>query len=130
MVAAEEQNEEKLTESKIPVFHNPNFKHSAIRFSKKRVWKNLKQILALEKSYIWPTDAVHYSNIEAPPSFTPAKKYSDVSGLPALYRSSNKLRYAILSDFNMSGLSMDIVNGLLEIEKQIALFRKDEKTVK
>ncbi|KAB7508211.1 INO80 complex subunit C [Armadillidium nasatum] len=119
MVAAEEQNEEKLTESKIPVFHNPNFKHSAIRFSKKRVWKNLKQILALEKSYIWPTDAVHYSNIEAPPSFTPAKKYSDVSGLPANYTDPlTKLRYANSSEFQyVRGLSMDIVNGLLEIRK-------------
>ncbi|MCL4132871.1 UNVERIFIED_CONTAM: hypothetical protein GTU68_008059 [Idotea baltica] len=118
MVAIEDQVEEK-TENKFPIFRNPDFKHSALRMSKKRVWKNLKQVLALEKSYIWPLEAVNYSHIEAPPSFTPAKRYSDVSGLPAKYTDPlTKLRYSTTSEYyHVRNLSMDIVNGLLEIRK-------------
>nr|XP_048695270.1 INO80 complex subunit C isoform X4 [Caretta caretta] len=49
---------------------------------KNRTWKNLKQILASERALPWQLNDPSYFNIEAPPSFKPAKKYSDISGLP------------------------------------------------
>ncbi|MPC50440.1 INO80 complex subunit C [Portunus trituberculatus] len=84
MVTTDDTVEEK-EEKKPPVFKNPEFQHTAFRSSKKRGWRNLKQIISLERAYTWPSEAVHYSSIDAPPSFTPAKKYSDVSGLPVSF---------------------------------------------
>lgn len=74
---------------------------------KKRTWRSLKQVLAQERSLPWPITVTHCiqfykiifsyhilqlineiilffadSSINAPPSFKPAKKYSDISGLP------------------------------------------------
>ncbi|KAJ0066083.1 hypothetical protein NL108_001314, partial [Boleophthalmus pectinirostris] len=77
-----------LTEStaKPPPFKDPTFMHSGIGGAaagkKNRTWKNLKQILALEKTLPWKLDDPNYYNIDAPPSLKPAKKYSDISGLP------------------------------------------------
>ncbi|KAL4222835.1 INO80 complex subunit C [Mactra antiquata] len=70
---------------KCPVFKNPNFVHSSIGSAgskKTRVWKNLKQIVAAERSLPWQPDDTTYGMIDAPPSFKPALKYSDISGLP------------------------------------------------
>ncbi|KAG7161713.1 INO80 complex subunit C-like [Homarus americanus] len=187
MVTTEEVIEEK-EEKKVPVhvFKNPEFQHTAFRSSKKRGWRNLKQIISLERTYTWPDDSVHClhclravarslhidaqqiitignlnwahkkymatiagydqnsvtlhpttvvgyiwvcppgvkgsipdSSIDAPPAFTPAKKYSDVSGLPANYTDPlTKLRFADASEFyRVRDLPMDIVNGLLELRK-------------
>lgn len=63
-------------------FKNPNFQFSALKGNKKKLWKNLKQILTIEKSIPWQPDDPTYMSIEAPPSLKPAKKYSDLSGLP------------------------------------------------
>ena len=77
------------------VFKNPDFKHANIVGGKKKPWKTLKQILTAEQSLSWPEEAVTYSSLEAPPSFTPAKKYSDLSGLEAAYTDpQTKLHYA------------------------------------
>ncbi|EHB17374.1 INO80 complex subunit C [Heterocephalus glaber] len=66
-------------------FKDPNFVHSghggAIAGKKNRTWKNLKQILAAERALPWQLNDPNYFSIDAPPSFKPAKKYSDVSGL-------------------------------------------------
>ncbi|XP_024943692.1 INO80 complex subunit C isoform X2 [Cephus cinctus] len=69
-----------------PIFKNPTFQQKFRPISssgKKRTWRSLKQVLAQERSLPWPSEVVHYSSINAPPSFKPAKKYSDISGLPA-----------------------------------------------
>uniref|UniRef100_A0AC11E3E8 INO80 complex subunit C n=1 Tax=Ovis aries TaxID=9940 RepID=A0AC11E3E8_SHEEP len=66
-------------------FKDPNFVHSghggAVAGKKNRTWKNLKQILAAERALPWQLNDPNYFSIDAPPSFKPAKKYSDVSGL-------------------------------------------------
>ncbi|PNI60623.1 INO80C isoform 1 [Pan troglodytes] len=66
-------------------FKDPNFVHSghggAVAGKKNRTWKNLKQILASERALPWQLNDPNYFSIDAPPSFKPAKKYSDVSGL-------------------------------------------------
>ncbi|KAA0199865.1 hypothetical protein HAZT_HAZT009417 [Hyalella azteca] len=93
--------------------------HRSIVSSKKKVWRGLKQIVALERAATWPPDAVLYSSIDAPPPFKPAKRYSDISGLPALYTDPmTKLRYANAEEFaRIRKLPMDIVSGLLELRK-------------
>nr|XP_045623318.1 INO80 complex subunit C-like [Procambarus clarkii] len=108
MVTTDEVVEEK-EEKKAPVFKNPEFQHTAFRSSKKRGWRNLKQIISLERTYSWPHDCVHCNS----------KKYSDVSGLPANYTDPlTKLRFADASEFyRVRDLPMDIVNGLLELRK-------------
>ncbi|KAF6029821.1 INO80C [Bugula neritina] len=85
-----------------PSFKNPNFVHSMklAATSKRRLWKNLKQIQAAEKALPWKPTDVTYSSLDAPPSFYPAKKYSDISGLPAKYVDPHtKLRYASADDW-------------------------------
>ncbi|KAF2359818.1 Vps72/YL1 C-terminal [Trinorchestia longiramus] len=103
----------------LPPFRNPNFEHRSILSSKKKVWRGLKQIVALERSASWPQDAVLYGSLDAPPSFKPAKRYSDVSGLPAIYTDPmTKLRYANADEFaRIRKLPMDLVSGLLELRK-------------
>ncbi|XP_069690208.1 INO80 complex subunit C isoform X2 [Periplaneta americana] len=95
-VAAAEGDEVK--EEKRPIFKDPDFQHSSKTSNKKRAWRSLKQIVAQERAVQWGDDFVHYSTIDAPPSFKPAKKYSDISGLLVflssvagkVHRSSNK----------------------------------------
>lgn len=112
----ETMNEEVKPEPK-PIFKTTSFYQNSKCSAKKRAWKSLKQIIATEKSLPWPDDVVHYSSINAPPSFRPAAKYSDLSGLPAPYtdpqtrlRFSNKEEYATLN-----GLPMDITAGYLAL---------------
>ncbi|KAK3881945.1 hypothetical protein Pcinc_004676 [Petrolisthes cinctipes] len=114
-----EDKKQEKEDKKPPVFKNPEFQHTAFRSSKKRGWRNLKQIISLERTYSWPDDCVHYSSIDAPPAFTPGKKYSDISGLPANYTDPlTKLRFSDASEFyRVRDLPMDIVNGLLELRK-------------
>lgn len=101
------------------VFKNPNFKHSNIVGVKKKSWKTLKQILAAEQSLTWPEDAVTYSSLEAPPSFRPAKKYSDISGIESPYTDpQTKLNYACSEEFSeIRKLPSDIVEGYLSLRK-------------
>nr|CAD7456926.1 unnamed protein product [Timema tahoe] len=72
---------DEIKEEKRFVFKDPAFQHSSKSTNKKRAWRSLKQIVAQERVLPWPEDAVHYSSIDALPSFKPVKKYSDISGL-------------------------------------------------
>ena len=101
------------------VFKNPNFKHSNIVGVKKKPWKTLKQILSAEQCLTWPEDAVTYSSLEAPPSFRPSKKYSDISGIESPYTDpQTKLNYACSEEFaEIRKLPSDIVEGYLALHK-------------
>ncbi|XP_045168722.2 INO80 complex subunit C-like [Mercenaria mercenaria] len=107
---------------KVPVFKNPNFVHSSIGSAgskKTRVWKNLKQIVAAEKALPWQPDDTTYGMIEAPPSFKPAMKYSDISGLPAKYTDpQTKLRYTTAEEFSrIKMMPGDLVTGCLTLRR-------------
>ncbi|XP_057318136.1 INO80 complex subunit C [Microplitis mediator] len=113
---------EEVTEVKkpMPVFKNPEFQQKFRPMSvsgKKRTWRSLKQVLTQEKSLPWPAGFVHYSSINAPPSFRPAKKYSDISGLQARYTDpQTKLYYAVAEEFaTVRSLPMDITAGYLAL---------------
>ena len=62
---------------------------------------------------------VTYSSIDGPPSFKPAKKYSDISGLPANYTDpQTKLNYAVSEEFQLiRKMPSDIVAGYLTLRK-------------
>lgn len=59
------------------------------------------------------------SSIDAPPSLKPAKKYSDISGLPAKYRDPiTNLYYANAEEYQIvRSLPNDIVSGYLSLRK-------------
>ena len=105
-------------------FKKADFKHSAVYSSssgtgKKKQWRTLKQILAAEQALEWPASALTYSSIDGPPSFKPAKKYSDVSGLPAAYTDpQTKLHYAVSEEFQaIRKMPSDIVAGYLTLRR-------------
>ncbi|XP_066145345.1 INO80 complex subunit C [Euwallacea fornicatus] len=85
--------------------------------NKKRSWKGLKQIVASEKILPWAENALHYSCINAPPSFKPAEKFSDLSGLVAPYTDpQSRLRYANKEEYaTIIDLPMDITAGYLAL---------------
>ena len=70
-----------------------SFSQSVLISGKKRQWKGLKQIIAQEAQE--PCQSVSYNSIDAPPSFKPAKKYSDISGLEANYTGTTHQKYVI-----------------------------------
>ncbi|CAL1537661.1 unnamed protein product [Lymnaea stagnalis] len=104
------------------VFKDPNFVHSSkgIGGNKRiRVWKNLKQIVAAERALPWRPNDVTYGSIDAPPSFRPAKKYSDISGLEAKYTDpQTKMRFANSDEYRrVKLLPSDIITGCLQLRK-------------
>lgn len=109
--------------AKPPPFKDPAFVHSGIGGAaagkKNRTWKNLKQILALERTLPWKLDDPNYYSIEAPPSLKPTKKYSDISGLPANYTDpQTKLRFTSSEEFSyIRLLPTDVVTGYLALRK-------------
>lgn len=110
------------TQDKIPIFKDPTFVHSTkgnAGSKKTRVWKNLKQIVTAEKMLPWKPDDVTYGSIDAPPSFKPAKKYSDISGLLAYYTDpETKLRYATGEEFSrIRMMTSDVVSGCLALRR-------------
>ncbi|XP_016387487.1 INO80 complex subunit C-like [Sinocyclocheilus rhinocerous] len=111
------------TSAKCLPFKNPNFVHSGIGGAaagkKNRTWKNLKQILAAEKALPWKITDPNYCSIDAPPSMKPAKKYSDISGLPANYTDpQTKLHFASTEEFSyIRQLPTDVVTGYLTLRK-------------
>ncbi|XP_039972782.1 INO80 complex subunit C isoform X1 [Xiphias gladius] len=111
------------TTAKPPPFKDPTFMHSGIGGAaagkKNRTWKNLKQILALERTLPWKLNDPNYYNIDAPPSLKPAKKYSDISGLPANYTDpQTKLRFTSSEEFSyIRLLPTDVVTGYLALRK-------------
>ncbi|KFV59645.1 INO80 complex subunit C, partial [Tyto alba] len=108
-------------------FKDPNFIHSGIGGAaagkKNRTWKNLKQILAAERALPWQLNDPSYFNIDAPPSFKPAKKYSDISGLPANYTDpQSKLRFSTIEEFAyIRMLPSDVVTGYLALRKATSI---------
>ncbi|XP_062356070.1 INO80 complex subunit C [Cinclus cinclus] len=108
-------------------FKDPNFIHSSIGGAaagkKNRTWKNLKQILASERALPWQLNDPSYFNIDAPPSFKPAKKYSDISGLPANYTDpQSKLRFSTIEEFAyIRMLPSDVVAGYLALRKATSI---------
>uniref|UniRef100_UPI0037E7A796 INO80 complex subunit C n=1 Tax=Semicossyphus pulcher TaxID=241346 RepID=UPI0037E7A796 len=109
--------------AKPPPFKDPTFMHSGIGGAaagkKNRTWKNLKQILALERTLPWKLNDPSYYSIDAPPSFLPTKKYSDISGLPANYTDpQTKLRFTSSEEFSyIRLLPTDVVTGYLALRK-------------
>ncbi|XP_008321842.1 INO80 complex subunit C [Cynoglossus semilaevis] len=109
--------------AKPPPFKDPTFMHSGIGGAaagkKNRTWKNLKQILALERTLPWKLNDPNYYSIDAPPSLKPAKKYSDISGLPANYTDpQTKLRFTSSEEFSyIRLLPTDVVTGYLALRK-------------
>ena len=110
---------EPISKPKQFVFKNPDFKHSNVVGTKKKPWKTLKQILSAEQNLSWPDSAITYSSLEAPPSFTPDKKYSDLSGLEAAYTDpQTKINYACAEEFaEIRKLPSDIIEGYLQLRK-------------
>ncbi|ORZ17931.1 YL1 nuclear protein C-terminal domain-domain-containing protein [Absidia repens] len=71
---------------------NKSFKSTKYTTPKK--WKNLKQILTMEKAQEYNLNVPTYQNIECPPSIRPQKKYCDITGLSAKYTDPKSgLRY-------------------------------------
>ncbi|XP_040020840.2 INO80 complex subunit C [Gasterosteus aculeatus] len=124
-VAAADCGPTGITEStaKPPPFKDPAFMHSGIGGAaagkKNRTWKNLKQILALERTLPWQLNDPNYYSIDAPPSLKPTKKYSDISGLPANYTDpQTKLRFTSSEEFSyIRLLPTDVVTGYLALRK-------------
>lgn len=83
-----------------------------------KIWKNLKSMAGMEKSAQEQGLPTHAS-LSAPPSTRPVKMYSDLTGLPALYKDpKSKLRYASAKEYQMiSHLSPDIVLSLISLRK-------------
>lgn len=114
-------------------FKNPNFKktypHSIIISGKKRQWKALKQIITQELTETSSTETsstetssvkgLNYGSIDAPPSFKPAKKYSDISGLEANYTDpQTKLNYSNAIEFKViKKLPSDLIAGYLTLRR-------------
>ncbi|XP_044742683.1 INO80 complex subunit C isoform X2 [Chrysoperla carnea] len=99
--------------------YTANIVHASTKSSnnKKKAWRSLKQIITMERALNWPENFVHYSSINAPPSFRPAKKYSDISGLIAPYTDpQSRLQYATIEEYStIISLPMDITAGYLAI---------------
>ena len=65
---------------------------------KGKQWKGLKQIIQAQEQ----NEGTNYGSIEAPPSFKPAKKFSDISGLEANYTDPHsKLNYTNIAEFKV-----------------------------
>ncbi|XP_035664475.1 INO80 complex subunit C-like [Branchiostoma floridae] len=73
----------------------------------------------MERTLPWKPEDPTYSSLDGPPSFKPAKKYSDLSGLPASYTDPHtKIRYANTDEFSrIRMLPSDIVTGYLALRR-------------
>jgi len=123
-----ELDEKRITRnsnSSLCPFKNEDYQHANICNGRKKPWKTLKQILSQEQSLAWPDDAITYSSLDSPPSFKPAKKYSDISGLLAHYTDpQTKLNYSSAEEFqHIRTLPSDIVQGYLAVRKANSLLQ-------
>ncbi|XP_030379183.1 INO80 complex subunit C [Scaptodrosophila lebanonensis] len=86
-------------------------------FPKNCTYRPLRQINNMERNLKLPADQPTYFTIKAPPSLLPAKKYSDISGLPAPYVDPHsKLRYSNSDEYaSMQHMPSDIINGYLTL---------------
>ena len=66
-----------------------------------------------------PENGSNYGSIDAPPSFKPAKKYSDISGLEANYTDPHtKLNYSNIVEFKViKKLPSDLIAGYLTLRR-------------
>lgn len=110
-------NETSVKKKTVPCFKKPQYQNTAFTHQVK-VWKNLKLINAVEKSMYEPGTPTH-QNITAPPSTKPIKHFSDLSGLPALYKDpKTKLYYSNKEEYQaILHLSPDIIMGFLALRK-------------
>eukprot|EP00088_Acartia_fossae_P064571 TRINITY_DN7949_c0_g1_i1.p1 TRINITY_DN7949_c0_g1~~TRINITY_DN7949_c0_g1_i1.p1 ORF type:complete len:121 (+),score=17.22 TRINITY_DN7949_c0_g1_i1:57-419(+) len=108
--------EEKQVANSLP-FKNPDYVHSNVQNGKKKPWKTLRQILAQTPSS--SDDSITYSSLDAPPSFKPAKKYSDLSGLETTYTDpQTKLHYASPEEFqDIRRMPSDLIQGYLTLRR-------------
>ncbi|XP_069476650.1 INO80 complex subunit C [Ambystoma mexicanum] len=126
-VATDSASPQAESNLKLLPFKDPNFIHSGIGGAaagkKNRTWKNLKQVLASERALPWQLNDPNYFSIDAPPSVKPAKKYSDISGLPANYTDpQSKLRYSTIEEFNyIRMLPTDVITGYLVLRKATSI---------
>ena len=69
----------------------------------------------MERSLAWPENSITYGSIDAPLSFKPGKKYSDISGFHAKYTDpQTKLRYSSSAEFRIvRQLPYDRMQGYL-----------------
>ena len=90
----------------------------------RRYWKRLKQISTNETDSV-TKDVPKYATIEAGPSLYPAKKYCDLTGLPAKYIDpKTKLRYANEELFGVvRSLPNDVVQSCLAIRNAHVVLR-------
>jgi len=100
-------------------FKNPDYVHTNVQNGKKKPWKTLKQVLSQEQNLPWSEDSVTYSSLDAPPSFKPAKKYSDLSGLETTYTDpQTKLNYATAQEFQeIRRMPSDLIQGYLTLRR-------------
>lgn len=102
-------------------FKSSHFTHLSRSHSSRKVknWKSLKQILTTERTVYQNSGHVTYGTIDTPPSFKPAKKYSDLSGFEAKYTDpQTKLRYSNPQEFaQLRILPSDTVAGLLSLRR-------------
>ena len=95
------------------------YSQSIIISGKKRQWKALKQIITQEMTETSSEKGPNYGSIDAPPSFKPAKKYSDISGLEANYTDPHtKLNYSNIVEFKViKKLPSDLIAGYLTLRR-------------
>ncbi|GFO34284.1 LOW QUALITY PROTEIN: ino80 complex subunit c [Plakobranchus ocellatus] len=96
------------------------------------LWKVFNCKTPLQSNYQRnPDRAAVYSStqgngsIDAPPSFKPAKKYSDISGLEARYTDpQTKMRFANADEYGrVRMLPGDIISGCLQLRKAKTLMK-------
>ena len=102
-------------------FKDKKFTFSFLGPSKKKTWKNFKQIITAERSLKWGPNDPTYTSIDAPPPLKPPKKYSDLSGLLAKYTDPlTGLYYNSSEEFELiRTLPTDIVQGYLSLRGKI-----------
>lgn len=97
-------------------FRNPDFEHSGGgTYGKKKYWKTINQIESSERQQATDKLAITYSSIDAVPSFTPARKYSDISGLISNYTDPKTgIQFASAEEYrSVKQLPQDAVKGYL-----------------
>ncbi|XP_070495199.1 INO80 complex subunit C [Chironomus tepperi] len=105
----------------MPIFKSKTMQEPGM---KKRMWKSLKQIQTTERNLFGnASTAVIYSSINAPPSFKPPKKYSDMSGLLASYSCpQSKIYYHNSEEYKIvKKMPSDISKGYLTLRGATSL---------
>ena len=98
-------------------FKNPTFEFSFFATSKKKRWRNRKQLVLAERSLAWKHDDPTYSSIDAPPSLKPIKKYADISGAVSKYTDPQTgLYFSSSEEYDMiRTFSSDTIQGYLAL---------------